>query len=169
MFGESRLRADSISTCRPVHPVHPDGYRTLDPSYRAHSRNQLDPYAAQPQVGSAASACVNALIPDWLSDSEQPVTRPFPPCRSAVWEVRWSCPPSPGSSLNRTGWRMISAAWALMNLIMDWDTQCTLVLFPGTTTPFPTGLHAGLGRIYAFKRINKQISVVSLGNNTLLN
>lgn len=33
-------------------PVHPDGYRTLDPSYRAHSRNQLDPYAAQPQVCS---------------------------------------------------------------------------------------------------------------------
>lgn len=31
-------------------PVHPDGYRTLDPNYRAPSRNQLDPYAAQPQV-----------------------------------------------------------------------------------------------------------------------
>uniref|UniRef100_A0A667WJX4 Catenin delta 1 n=1 Tax=Myripristis murdjan TaxID=586833 RepID=A0A667WJX4_9TELE len=27
-----------------------DRYRTLDPSYRAPSRNQLDPYAAQPQV-----------------------------------------------------------------------------------------------------------------------
>lgn len=39
---------DRFSTRR---PVHPDGYRTLDPSYRAHSRNQLDPYAAQPQVG----------------------------------------------------------------------------------------------------------------------
>lgn len=45
-------RADSISKRRPVHQAHPDGYRTLDPSYRAHSRNQLDPYAAQPQVGS---------------------------------------------------------------------------------------------------------------------
>lgn len=49
---DNHLTADSISTCRPVHPVHPDGYRTLDPSYRAHSRSQLDPYAAQPQVGS---------------------------------------------------------------------------------------------------------------------
>ncbi|XP_062377491.1 catenin delta-1 isoform X1 [Sardina pilchardus] len=28
----------------------PDTYRTLDPNYRAQSRNQLDPYAAQPQV-----------------------------------------------------------------------------------------------------------------------
>ncbi|XP_078145875.1 catenin delta-1 isoform X2 [Centroberyx gerrardi] len=37
-------------------PVHPDGYRTLDPSYRAPSRNQLDPYAAQPQVGRMGSA-----------------------------------------------------------------------------------------------------------------
>ncbi|XP_054890060.1 catenin delta-1-like isoform X1 [Poeciliopsis prolifica] len=27
-----------------------DGYRTLDSGYRAHSRQQLDPYAAQPQV-----------------------------------------------------------------------------------------------------------------------
>lgn len=48
----NHLTAHCVSTCRPVHPVHPDGYRTLDPSYRAHSRNQLDPYAAQPQVGS---------------------------------------------------------------------------------------------------------------------
>lgn len=52
------LTAVSISTRRPVHPVHPDGYRTLDPSYRAHSRGQLDPYAAQPQVASTASACI---------------------------------------------------------------------------------------------------------------
>ncbi|XP_069022116.1 catenin delta-1 isoform X2 [Embiotoca jacksoni] len=37
-------------------PVHPDGYRTLDPSYRAPSRNQLDHYAAQPQVGRMGSA-----------------------------------------------------------------------------------------------------------------
>ncbi|XP_037327105.2 catenin delta-1 isoform X2 [Pungitius pungitius] len=37
-------------------PVHQDGYRTLDPSYRAPSRNQLDPYAAQPQVGRMGSA-----------------------------------------------------------------------------------------------------------------
>ncbi|XP_031720278.1 catenin delta-1 isoform X3 [Anarrhichthys ocellatus] len=36
--------------------VHQDGYRTLDPSYRAPSRNQLDPYAAQPQVGRMGSA-----------------------------------------------------------------------------------------------------------------
>ncbi|CAL8331348.1 unnamed protein product [Merluccius merluccius] len=37
-------------------PVHPDGSRTLDPSYRAAIRNQLDPYAAQPQVGRMGSA-----------------------------------------------------------------------------------------------------------------
>ncbi|KAG7265563.1 hypothetical protein CRUP_005095 [Coryphaenoides rupestris] len=37
-------------------PVHPDGYRTLDPNYRAASRNQLDTYAAQPQVGRMGSA-----------------------------------------------------------------------------------------------------------------
>uniref|UniRef100_A0A672ZA52 Catenin (cadherin-associated protein), delta 1 n=1 Tax=Sphaeramia orbicularis TaxID=375764 RepID=A0A672ZA52_9TELE len=40
----------------PPRPVHPDGYRTLDPSYRAPSRTQLDPYAAQPQVGRMGSA-----------------------------------------------------------------------------------------------------------------
>uniref|UniRef100_A0A3Q3GV06 Catenin (cadherin-associated protein), delta 1 n=1 Tax=Labrus bergylta TaxID=56723 RepID=A0A3Q3GV06_9LABR len=33
-----------------------DRYRTLDPNYRALSRNQLDPYAAQPQVGRMGSA-----------------------------------------------------------------------------------------------------------------
>lgn len=33
-----------------------DGYRTLDPGYRVHSRPQLDPYAAQPQVGRMGSA-----------------------------------------------------------------------------------------------------------------
>uniref|UniRef100_A0AAY5EDQ8 Catenin (cadherin-associated protein), delta 1 n=1 Tax=Electrophorus electricus TaxID=8005 RepID=A0AAY5EDQ8_ELEEL len=32
-----------------------DGYRTLDSGYRAHSRPQLDPYAAQPQVGRMGS------------------------------------------------------------------------------------------------------------------
>ncbi|XP_056442901.1 catenin delta-1 isoform X1 [Gadus chalcogrammus] len=37
-------------------PAHQGGYRTLDPSYRAASRNQLDPYAAQPQVGRMGSA-----------------------------------------------------------------------------------------------------------------
>ncbi|XP_019129428.1 catenin delta-1 isoform X3 [Larimichthys crocea] len=49
-------------------PVHPDGYRTLDPSYRAHSRNQLDPYAAQPQVGRMGSAMelssMQRFVPD---------------------------------------------------------------------------------------------------------
>lgn len=39
-----------FSTLLYSRPAHPDGYRTLDPSYRAPSRNQLDPYAAQPQV-----------------------------------------------------------------------------------------------------------------------
>ncbi|XP_051993817.1 catenin delta-1-like isoform X4 [Xyrauchen texanus] len=33
-----------------------DGYRTLDSAYRAQSRPQLDPYAAQPQVGRMGSA-----------------------------------------------------------------------------------------------------------------
>ncbi|KAM4604273.1 catenin delta-1 isoform 2-T3 [Polymixia lowei] len=49
-------------------PVHPDGYRTLDPSYRAPSRNQLDPYAAQPQVGRMGSAMelsgLQRFVPD---------------------------------------------------------------------------------------------------------
>ncbi|XP_029707305.1 catenin delta-1 isoform X2 [Takifugu rubripes] len=53
---------------RPVHPVHPDGYRTLDTSYRAHSRNQLDPYAAQPQVGRMGSAMELSAIPRFVPD-----------------------------------------------------------------------------------------------------
>ncbi|XP_045904505.1 catenin delta-1 isoform X2 [Micropterus dolomieu] len=49
-------------------PVHPDGYRTLDPSYRAHSRNQLDPYAAQPQVGRMGSALELSSIPRFVPE-----------------------------------------------------------------------------------------------------
>ncbi|XP_076001328.1 catenin delta-1 isoform X1 [Genypterus blacodes] len=49
-------------------PVHPDGYRTLDPSYRAHSRNQLDPYAAQPQVGRMGSAMELSSIPRYVAE-----------------------------------------------------------------------------------------------------
>ncbi|XP_035993043.1 catenin delta-1 isoform X4 [Fundulus heteroclitus] len=49
-------------------PVHPDGYRTLDPSYRAPSRNQLDPYAAQPQVGRMGSAMELSPIPRFVPD-----------------------------------------------------------------------------------------------------
>ncbi|KAM4750078.1 catenin delta-1 isoform 2-T3 [Anableps anableps] len=49
-------------------PVHPDGYRTLDPSYRAPSRNQLDPYAAQPQVGRMGSAMELSSIPRFVAD-----------------------------------------------------------------------------------------------------
>ncbi|XP_068177475.1 catenin delta-1 isoform X2 [Antennarius striatus] len=48
-------------------PVHPDGYRTLDPNYRAHSRTQLDPYAAQPQVrmGSAVElSSIPRFVPE---------------------------------------------------------------------------------------------------------
>uniref|UniRef100_A0A1A7ZCY0 Catenin (Cadherin-associated protein), delta 1 n=1 Tax=Nothobranchius furzeri TaxID=105023 RepID=A0A1A7ZCY0_NOTFU len=45
-------------------PVHPDGYRTLDPSYRAPSRNQLDPYAAQPQVGRSEMSTIQRFVPD---------------------------------------------------------------------------------------------------------
>uniref|UniRef100_A0A665WCG8 Catenin delta-1-like n=1 Tax=Echeneis naucrates TaxID=173247 RepID=A0A665WCG8_ECHNA len=49
-------------------PVHPDGYRTLDPSYRAPSRNQLDTYAAQPQVGRMGSAMELSSIPRFVPD-----------------------------------------------------------------------------------------------------
>ncbi|XP_041640551.1 catenin delta-1 isoform X3 [Cheilinus undulatus] len=49
-------------------PVHPDGYRTLDPNYRAHSRNQLDPYAAQPQVGRMGSAMELSAIPRFVPE-----------------------------------------------------------------------------------------------------
>ncbi|KAI3352769.1 hypothetical protein L3Q82_019353, partial [Scortum barcoo] len=49
-------------------PVHPDGYRTLDPNYRAHSRNQLDPYAAQPQVGRMGSALELSSIPRFVPE-----------------------------------------------------------------------------------------------------
>ncbi|XP_029295554.1 catenin delta-1 isoform X2 [Cottoperca gobio] len=50
-------------------PVHPDGYRTLDPSYRATSRNQLDHYAAQPQVGRMGSAMELSSIPRFVPES----------------------------------------------------------------------------------------------------
>ncbi|CAJ1052958.1 catenin delta-1 isoform X3 [Xyrichtys novacula] len=49
-------------------PVHPDGYRTLDPNYRAHSRNQIDPYAAQPQVGRMGSAMELSSIPRFVPE-----------------------------------------------------------------------------------------------------
>uniref|UniRef100_A0A3Q2C6I2 Catenin (cadherin-associated protein), delta 1 n=1 Tax=Cyprinodon variegatus TaxID=28743 RepID=A0A3Q2C6I2_CYPVA len=49
-------------------PVHPDGYRTLDPNYRAPSRSQLDPYAAQPQVGRMGSAMELSSIPRFIPD-----------------------------------------------------------------------------------------------------
>lgn len=49
-------------------PTHPDGYRTLDPSYRAPSRNQLDPYAAQPQVGRMGSAMELSSIPRFIPE-----------------------------------------------------------------------------------------------------
>ncbi|XP_008293376.1 catenin delta-1 isoform X2 [Stegastes partitus] len=45
-----------------------DGYRTLDPSYRAPSRNQLDPYAAQPQVGRMGSALELSSIPRFVPE-----------------------------------------------------------------------------------------------------
>ncbi|CAF90038.1 unnamed protein product, partial [Tetraodon nigroviridis] len=63
--------------------------------------------------------------------------------RSGEWGVQWSCPPSPDLSQNPTGWRMTSAAWVSMNLTMDWDTHCTLVPFPVTTTPSLTGHRGG--------------------------
>uniref|UniRef100_A0A8C5HH92 Catenin delta-1-like n=1 Tax=Gouania willdenowi TaxID=441366 RepID=A0A8C5HH92_GOUWI len=49
-------------------PVHADGYRTLDPNYRAPSRNQLDPYAAQPQVGRLGSAMELSSIPRFIPE-----------------------------------------------------------------------------------------------------
>uniref|UniRef100_A0A8C4H7T7 Catenin (cadherin-associated protein), delta 1 n=1 Tax=Dicentrarchus labrax TaxID=13489 RepID=A0A8C4H7T7_DICLA len=45
-----------------------DRYRTLDPSYRAHSRNHLDPYAAQPQVGRMGSAMELSSIPRFVPE-----------------------------------------------------------------------------------------------------
>ena len=38
-----------------------DGYRTLDSGYRAPSRQQLDPYGAQPQVSRAVRGVGSAL------------------------------------------------------------------------------------------------------------
>lgn len=38
-----------------------DGYRTLDSGYRAPSRQQLDPYAAQPQVGRGIRTMGSAM------------------------------------------------------------------------------------------------------------
>ncbi|XP_061756100.1 catenin delta-1-like isoform X4 [Nerophis ophidion] len=38
-----------------------DGYRTLDSGYRAPSRQQMDPYAAQPQVGRGMRAMGSAM------------------------------------------------------------------------------------------------------------
>ncbi|XP_056152402.1 catenin delta-1-like isoform X1 [Lampris incognitus] len=38
-----------------------DGYRTLDSGYRAPSRQQIDPYAAQPQVGRGMRAMGSAM------------------------------------------------------------------------------------------------------------
>ncbi|KAF7663159.1 hypothetical protein LDENG_00216900 [Lucifuga dentata] len=49
-------------------PIHSDGYRTLDPNYRTSSRNQLDPYAAQPQVGRMGSAVELSSIPRFVPE-----------------------------------------------------------------------------------------------------
>uniref|UniRef100_A0AAZ3R5G1 Catenin (cadherin-associated protein), delta 1 n=1 Tax=Oncorhynchus tshawytscha TaxID=74940 RepID=A0AAZ3R5G1_ONCTS len=46
----------------------PDGYRTLDSGYRAISRNQLDPYAAQPQVGRMGSALELSGMPRFVPE-----------------------------------------------------------------------------------------------------
>ncbi|XP_028834158.1 catenin delta-1 isoform X2 [Denticeps clupeoides] len=58
----------SLSRMARMDPAYrPDGYRTLDPNYRAHSRPQLDPYAAQPQVrmGSAMElAGLQRFVPE---------------------------------------------------------------------------------------------------------
>uniref|UniRef100_A0AAZ3NZ45 Catenin delta-1 n=1 Tax=Oncorhynchus tshawytscha TaxID=74940 RepID=A0AAZ3NZ45_ONCTS len=45
-----------------------DGYRTLDSGYRAISRNQLDPYAAQPQVGRMGSALELSGMPRFVPE-----------------------------------------------------------------------------------------------------
>ncbi|XP_034043219.1 catenin delta-1 isoform X2 [Thalassophryne amazonica] len=49
-------------------PIHPEGYRTLDPNYRANSRNQLDPYAAQPQVGRMGGGMEISSIPRFVPE-----------------------------------------------------------------------------------------------------
>ncbi len=45
----------------PSIPRPVDGYRTLDSGYRAPSRQQLDPYAAQPQVSRGMRALGSAM------------------------------------------------------------------------------------------------------------
>lgn len=44
----------------PTRPV--DGYRTLDSGYRAPSRQQIDPYAAQPQVMSRGMRALGSAL-----------------------------------------------------------------------------------------------------------
>lgn len=39
-----------------------DGYRTLDSGYRAPSRQQIDPYAAQPQVMSRGMRALGSAL-----------------------------------------------------------------------------------------------------------
>eukprot|EP00063_Salmo_salar_P080151 XP_014054986.1 PREDICTED: catenin delta-1-like isoform X1 [Salmo salar] len=51
----------SRGTCMDDRYRPADGYRTLDSGYRAPSRQQLDPYAAQPQVGRGVMGMGSAL------------------------------------------------------------------------------------------------------------
>lgn len=66
-------------------------------------------------------------------------------CRWGEWEVPWSSPPSRVLSRSHTGWKMTSAVWGLMNLIMDWDTRYTTALYHATIMHTPMWVHGGLG------------------------
>ncbi|KAG5849633.1 hypothetical protein ANANG_G00113000 [Anguilla anguilla] len=41
-----------------------DGYRTLDSGYRGPARQQLDPYAAQPQVRMGSNVDLQRFVPE---------------------------------------------------------------------------------------------------------
>lgn len=54
------LKMLTLSFLIPSRPV--DGYRTLDSGYRAPSRQQIDPYAAQPQVMSRGMRALGSAL-----------------------------------------------------------------------------------------------------------
>lgn len=54
------LKMLTLSFFIPSRPV--DGYRTLDSGYRAPSRQQIDPYAAQPQVMSRGMRALGSAL-----------------------------------------------------------------------------------------------------------
>lgn len=59
-FESGCLKMLTLSFFIPSRPV--DGYRTLDSGYRAPSRQQIDPYAAQPQVMSRGMRALGSAL-----------------------------------------------------------------------------------------------------------